>query len=194
MDIVKLRELLEGELSSQELTEVGEEFYREFDSLVKALKLGAESSHERGEDVEERLYLAQLEIAEKLAREIIKIRLHKLVDLAVEGLPGDMTEEERRIFAVLRAFVERGELPESMPAETATIPPMEPPVETVTEKTSGRSVPREAYIVLVDLPRILDPELKEYGPFRAGDMAVLPREIGRVLLERNAAEKVKIAP
>ena len=193
MDIVKLRELLEGELSSQELTEVGEEFYREFDSLVKALKLGAESSHERGEDVEERLYLAQLEIAERLAREIIKIRLHKLVDLAVEGLPGEMTEEERRIFAVLRAFVERGELPESIP-ETATLPPAESPIEAASEKPPRKAVPREAYIILTDLPKVLDPELREYGPFRAGDMAVLPREIGRVLLERNAAERIRITP
>ncbi len=194
MDIVKLRELLEGELSSHELTEVGGEFYREFESLVKALKLGAESSHERGEDVEERLYLAQLEIAEKLAREIIKIRLHKLVDLAVEGLPGEMTEEERRIFAVLRTFAERGELPESLPPGTATLLPEESPGETVSEKPSGKAVPREAYIVLIDLPRILDPGLREYGPFRAGDMAVLPREIGRVLLERNAAERIRITP
>ncbi len=48
MDIVKLRELLEAELSSNELTELDGEFYREFDSLIKALKLSAESSRERG--------------------------------------------------------------------------------------------------------------------------------------------------
>ncbi|WP_297522246.1 hypothetical protein [Thermococcus sp.] len=192
MDIVKLRELLEGELSSPELTDVGEEFYKEFDSLVKALKLGAEGSHERGEDVEERLYLAQLEIAERLAREIIKIRLHKLVDLAVEGLSGEMTVEERKIFTVLKAFIERNELPGAISSEEAV--KTEPAVETPVEEVPKRTVPREAYILLVDLPKVLDPELREYGPFRAGDMAVLPREIGRVLLERNAAERIRIAP
>ena len=191
MDIVRLRELLEGELSSQELTDVGDEFYAEFDSLVKALRLGAEGSKERGEDVEERLYLAQLEIAQRLAREIIKIRLHKLVDLAVEGLPGEMTEEERKIFAVLRAFIERNELPKLPVPETVKAKPApEPPAEN----PPGKTVPREAYILLVDLPKVLDPEFNEYGPFREGDMVILPREIGRVLLERNAAERIRIAP
>ncbi|WP_258084250.1 DNA replication complex subunit Gins51 [Thermococcus thermotolerans] len=188
MDIVKLRELLEAELSSQELTELDGEFYREFDSLIKALKLSAESSRERGEDVEERLYLAQLSIAEKLMREIIKIRLHKIVDLAVEGVPYGMTEEERRIFTVLRAFIEREELPE-VPEEVAEVQ------EEVQEVDSFRKkAPKEAYIIKVDLPRILDPELKEYGPFRAGDLVIIPRSIGKVLVEREAAERIRIAP
>ncbi|ASJ09370.1 hypothetical protein A3L11_09060 [Thermococcus siculi] len=195
MDIVKLRELLEQELSSQDLAEVGEEFYREFDSLIKALKLSAESSRERGEDIEERLYLAQLEIAERLAREIIKIRLHKIVDLAVEGIPGEMTEEERRIFTVLRAFIEREELADlNVPVseEVSFKTAAEAPAQRT--EVSKKAVPTEAYIIKIDLPKILDPELREYGPFRAGDLVIIPRSIGKVLLERDAAERVKISP
>jgi len=194
VDIVKLRELLEQELSSQDLAEVGEEFYREFDSLIKALKLSAESSRERGEDVEERLYLAQLEIAERLAREIIKIRLHKIVDLAVEGIPSEMTEEERKIFTILRAFIEREEL------EGLSVPtPGKETAQTVSEVATKapeleKSIPREAYIIKVDLPRVLDPELREYGPFKAGDLVIIPRSIAKVLLERDAAERIKISP
>ncbi|ASI99027.1 DNA replication complex subunit Gins51 [Thermococcus celer] len=188
MDIVKLRELLEAELSSNELTELDGEFYREFDSLIKALKLSAESSRERGESVEERLYLAQLGIAERLMREIIKIRLHKIVDLAVEGAPYGMTEEEKRIFRVLRAFMEREELPE-VPGEAVEVQE-----EVETEETVRKSVPREAYIIKVDLPKVLDTELREYGPFRAGDLVVIPRSIGDVLVKRDAAERVRISP
>ncbi|ASJ13916.1 DNA replication complex subunit Gins51 [Thermococcus radiotolerans] len=189
MDIVKLRELLEAELSSPELTELDEEFYEEFDSLIKALKLSAESSRERGEDVEERLYLAQLGIAEKLMREIIKIRLHKIVDLAVEGVPYGLTSEERRIFTILRAFIEREEIPVEVPEETVEVS------EEVPEREAPKKrVPREAYIIKVDLPKILDPELREYGPFRAGDLVVIPRSLGKVLVERDAAERIRIAP
>ncbi|CAD5244390.1 DNA replication complex subunit Gins51 [Thermococcus camini] len=190
MDIVKLRELLEAELSSPELTELDEEFYEEFDSLIKALKLGAESSRERGEDIEERLYLAQLGIAEKLMREIIKIRLHKIVDLAVEGIPGELTAEEKKIFTVLRAFIEREELAVPEVAE-------EKLPERVPENQAGplkRTAPSEAYIIKFDLPKILDPELKEYGPFRAGDLVIIPRSLGKVLVERDAAERIRIAP
>ena len=188
MDIVKLRELLEGELSSQELTKLDEEFYREFDSLIKALKLSAESSRERGEDVEERLYLAQLSIAEKLMREIIKIRLHKIVDLAVEGVPYGMTEEEKRIFTILRAFIEREELQE-VPEEAVEVKE-----EAEEKEVPKKRVPKEAYIIKVDLPKILDPELKEYGPFRAGDLVIIPQSLGKVLVEREAAERIRISP
>ncbi|ASJ07258.1 DNA replication complex subunit Gins51 [Thermococcus pacificus] len=193
MDIVKLRELLEQELSSPDLVDLDGEFYKEFDSLIKALKLSAESSRERGEDVEERLYLAQLEIAEKLAREIIKIRLHKIVDLVVEGIPAEMTEEERKIFTILRAFIEReelnvplsgGELAETVPESTPEQP----------SEPSKKSIPTEAYIIKVDLPRVLDPELREYGPFRAGDMVILPRSIAKVLVERDVAERIRLTP
>ncbi|MCD6373259.1 MAG: hypothetical protein J7L37_06925 [Thermococcus sp.] len=191
MDIVKLRELLEGELSSPYLTELDDEFYREFDSLIKALKMGAESSHERGEDVEERLYLAQLSIAEKLMKDIIKIRLHKIVDLAVEGAMGGLTEEEKKIFAVLRAFVEREEI--TLPEDLSEIELPEPQAETEFE-LPRRTPISEAYIIKVDLPKILDLELREYGPFRAGDLATIPRELGKVLLARDAAERIRISP
>lgn len=190
MDIVKLRELLEAELSSPDLTELEDEFYEEFDSLIKALKLSAENSRERGEDIEERLYLAQMSIAEKLMREIIKIRLHKIVDLAVEGIPGELTAEERKIFTILRAFIEREELsvPEVVEEELSESL-QESPAEPLK-----RTIPSEAYIIKVDLPKILGPELKEYGPFRAGDLVIIPRELGKVLIERDAAEKIRISP
>ncbi|WP_456421185.1 DNA replication complex subunit Gins51 [Thermococcus sp.] len=188
MDIVKLRELLEQELSSVELMELDSDFYREFDSLIKALKMSAESSRERGEDIEEKLYLAQLKIAEELMKEIIKLRLHKIVDLAVEGKPGEMSEEERRIFRILRAFIEREELP-SIEAES---------VEESEEVTVGeppvKKVPSEAYIITAELPVILGPDMREYGPFKAWDMVILPPEIGRVLLKREVAFKVKLSP
>jgi len=179
MDIVKLRELLEEELSNVELTELDDDFYREFDSLIKALKLSAESSRERGESVEERLYLAQLRIAEGLMREIIKLRLHKIVDLAVEGRPVGLVPEERRVFKVLRAFIEGPETGEET-LETPVAEREEPPQR------------KYAYIVTVELPVILGPNLREYGPFRAWDLAVIPVEIGSVLVERGVAIRVRM--
>lgn len=56
MDIVKFREFLEVEFLSMDLNEFDEDFYVEFDSLIKVLKLSVESFRECGEDVEERFY------------------------------------------------------------------------------------------------------------------------------------------
>lgn len=185
MDIIKLRELLDAELSSRELVSLDEEFYRELDSLVKALELGAESSN----DVEGRLYNAQLRIAGKIIREIIRIRLHKIVDLAIEGKPYDLTNEEKKIFRVLSAFINRESIPaESVPAETGEVE------EEAREEFTEKPLIREAYLIRIDLPKILDENMNEHGPFRAGDLVTLPRSIGEILRERDAADRITIKP
>lgn len=185
MDLAKLRELLEMELSSNELTSLDEEFYKEFDSLVRALKLRAESSKERGEEIEERLYLAEMNVAEKLIKEILRIRLHKIVDMVFEGRPHNLVGEERKIFSILLAFVNR----EHIPMEDIEIVE-----EEVEEKIpeSGKQI-WEAYLILEDIPKVMDERLREYGPFKAGDLVTLPRTLGHVLVQREAARRVSIS-
>ncbi|WP_175059092.1 hypothetical protein [Thermococcus sp. 2319x1] len=185
MDLAKLRELLEMELSSNELTSLDEEFYKEFDSLVKALKLRAESSKERGEEIEERLYLAEMNVAEKLIKEILRARLHKIVDMVFEGRPQNLVGEERRIFSLLLAFVNR----EHIPMGDAEI--VEEEEEEIPE--SGKQI-WEAYLILEDIPKVMDERLREYGPFKAGDLVTLPRTLGHVLVQREVARRVSISP
>ncbi len=191
MDIIKLREMLEAELSNPELSPVDESFYKDYDSLLKTLRLGAESSRERGEDVEEMLYLEQLKIAEKLMREILKIRLHKLVDMVFSGTsPSELVAEERAIFLILKEFIERG----TVPAQTVEVALEKNEEEAVySEPSAGVKRPvQEAYLVSIELPKVVDEELNEYGPIRAGDIVVLPRTIGDVLLKRGVAQRIKI--
>ncbi|USG99086.1 hypothetical protein K1720_05920 [Thermococcus argininiproducens] len=185
MDLGKLRELLEMELSSTELTLLDDDFYEEFDSLIKALKLRAESSKERGEEVDEQLYLAELSVAEKLVKEILKIRLHKIVDMAFEGRPFNLISDEKKLFSILMAFIHREEIPafeeEVSIEETKEV-----------EVTSDRRI-FSAYILLQDIPKVLDERLREYGPFKAGDLVTLPRTVGHILVQREAAKRISIS-
>jgi len=185
LDLAKLRELLEMELSSNELTSLDEEFYEEFDSLMKALKIKAESSKERGEEIEQQLYLSELGIAEKLAREIIRARLHKIVDMAVEGRPFNLVGDEKKIFSIIATFIHREEVP--VLEEEIQVKEMEEAVF----KTDKRIF--TAYLLLQDVPKILDEHLREYGPFKAGDLATLPRTLGHILTQREAARRVSIS-
>ena len=41
------------------------------------------------------------------------------------------------------------------------------------------------------VPRFVGPELELYGPFEADEIATLPEEIVRVLIEKNRAEEIK---
>ncbi|NJF24159.1 hypothetical protein [Thermococcus sp. Bubb.Bath] len=194
MDIIKLREMLEGELSTPDLAQIEDSFYEDFDSLMKALRIGAENSRERGEELEEGLYLEQLKIADALMREIIRLRLHKLVDMVFtgSGSPGELAEEERKLFLILKAFVEREEFGRFQVSTEEEAPHEE---SSVLEETSSAEMEpvREAYIVSVDLPSILDTHLEEYGPISAGDLVVLPRELAKVLVERGVAHRVRIS-
>lgn len=198
MDIIKLREMLEEELSREELVQIDDSFYTDFDSLIKALRLGAESSKERGEDLEEAIYLEQLRIAEGLMKEIIRLRLHKLVDAVFSGhfSPGELIEEERKLFLILKAFVEREDFGRGL--ELPTVEEGAEQREPLESSSSAelvsprKKVVREAYIVAVDLPSVLDENMNEYGPIKAGDLLVLPESIGRVLLERGVAQRTRI--
>jgi len=50
----------------------------------------------------------------------------------------------------------------------------------------------EAYLILMDLPAVLDENLNEYGPFKAKDLVTLPSSIGDILVKRGAAKRVNI--
>ncbi len=184
MDIVKLREVLEAELSSEELTPLDSEFYRDFRSLVKAYRASAESSKSRGESVEERIYLEMERIAQHLMREIVRIRLHKIIDMAFRSVPVELPKEERDVFLLIRSFLE-GE-PAKVPAAAVE------ETEKIEENKETAKPVDHAYLVTLDLPSIIAPDLTEYGPIKSGDLVVLPDEIGKALMERNAAFRVTI--
>ncbi|AEC52196.1 hypothetical protein PNA2_1282 [Pyrococcus sp. NA2] len=182
MDIEVLRRLLERELSSDELTEIDEEFYKDLASFRKALELNAERHEERGENVEKRLYLAQLSLVQNIAREILKIRLHKIVDMVFEGVPKNLVGDEKKIFAILSAFVNGEPISLELEAE----------VPESKEEEKGKKIPTfvELYLIKSDIPKIIDESLNEYGPFKSGDLVTLPRSIGNVLVKREVAERI----
>ncbi|WP_297487004.1 hypothetical protein [Thermococcus sp.] len=192
MDIVKLREMLEAELSRAELADVDASFYEDLSSFLKALKLSAEASRERGEEVEERLYTEQLRMAEWLVREILRARLHKLVDMVFSGpaSQGELIEPERKLFVILNAFVE-GKGLDNLEVE---VPSKPSPLKSEGEMARETKTPvREAYIIEEDVPAVIDEEFNEYGPFRAGDLSVLPEKIAKILVARGLAKRVKIS-
>ncbi|AAL81106.1 hypothetical protein PFDSM3638_04940 [Pyrococcus furiosus DSM 3638] len=184
MDIEVLRRLLERELSSEELTKIEEEFYDDLESFRKALEINAERHEERGEDIHKKLYLAQLSLVRNLVREILRIRLHKIVDMAFEGVPRNLVGDEKKIYKIITAFING----EPLEIETAG----EESIEVIEEEKETSPGIIEAYLLRVDIPKILDENLREYGPFKAGDLVVLPKSIGRVLIQRDAADKVLI--
>jgi len=163
LDLAKLRELLEMELSSNELTSLDEEFYEEFDSLMKALKIKAESSKERGEEIEQQLYLS----------------------MAVEGRPFNLVGDEKKIFSIIATFIHREEIP--VLEEEIQVKEMEEAIFKADKRIFT------AYLLLQDVPKILDEHLREYGPFKAGDLATLPRTLGHILTQREAARRVSIS-
>ncbi|MFA4647154.1 hypothetical protein P8X24_07880 [Pyrococcus kukulkanii] len=186
MDIEVLRKLLERELSSDELTEIDEEFYKDLASFRKALEINAERHEERGEDIEKRLYLAQISLLQQIVREILKIRLHKIVDMAFEGVPRNLVGDEKKIFAIISAFINGEPLPLEGEVEIKE-------TEEIIEEKQTKPAFIDLYLLRVDIPRIIDEELREYGPFKAGDLVSLPRSLGNVLVKREVADRITLS-
>ncbi len=55
----------------------------------------------------------------------------------------------------------------------------------VREKPKGVNV-----ALLEDLPVFVGTDMKNYGPFKKGDIATLPRDVAEVLVQKNAARRI----
>jgi len=109
---------------------------------------------------------------EELIKNLDKYRLGILNNILQNKLPnlkGERLREEGNI--VNRGDIEKEETKEDLE----------------TEEENNRKVVR----FLHPVPKFVGPELEIYGPFEAEEIAALPSEVVRVLVEKKRAEEIK---
>lgn len=109
---------------------------------------------------------------EELIKNLDKYRLGILNNILQNKLPnlkGERLREEGNI--VNRGDIEKEETKEDLE----------------TEEENNRKVVR----FLHPVPKFVGPELEIYGPFEAEEIAALPNEVVRVLVEKKRAEEIK---
>ncbi len=167
LDFERVKDVHLSEKNSTDLTPLPPDFYPLLQTLLEDLKRRTSASLDP-----QTLYTYQNLL--HLSKEIVFIRSQKVVKMAIaDAYRGAETplenavDWERELYYTVKRYVSRA-----------------------IAKLTG-----EDYLVrvrfLTDTPIIVGPDLKEYGPFRAGEEVPLPREVADLLVRDGKAEVIE---
>ncbi len=120
----------------------------------------------------------ELDWAKRSIQDLLDIREGKILSLALAYVkagvtPGNITPEEKEFFD---GVVERIKEFHARKAEVL----------------EGKKDRLAAVALLQDVPRFVGVNMHNYGPFKKGDVANLPEENAKLLLEKGIAKKISI--
>ncbi|MEA2090021.1 MAG: hypothetical protein U9O89_04610 [Thermoproteota archaeon] len=177
----KVYEAWRHEKESTELQSLPNGFYRRLVDYVKRLR--EEGRMLDKESVKAKLLNNELNKVEKMTTELVHVRLRKVLNKLRSGervSEGALTAEERKLCGEVLS------LSDSFRAFLRGI--LQGRVVNVDEGTSGCKVVR----FLRGIPAFVGVDMKTYGPFKTEDIASLPAENVKVLIDRGAAALVEI--
>lgn len=177
----ELYEAWRKEKESRELQSLPRDFYSKVAVYVKSLK--EESRMLDRKTLKARLMLREFENVKKLVKELAKLRYEKTLKETVAGkvVPGDvLTEEEERLHKAVLPLAESymSVLKDVLRGRSTTVEREEKPERMLLR-------------FLQEIPAIIGSDMRTYGPFKAEDIATLPIENARVLMEKGIAVEVE---
>ncbi len=129
-----------------------------------------------------RLREAELEAVRKLAEELFTLRMEKIIKYAKNGKsPENLYGHEHQLFENIRRSITEYKEKVKALVEAAAYPDWKP-IESRYELVS----------FLQDFPQIVGEDLETYGPFRRGDIAVLPPGNARALESRGVVRRIRV--
>jgi len=169
-----IRKIQREEQRLPKLTELPNSFYKNVNSYLQRKKKLAESKTDRKVTLE-------VKNVERLIEDVFNRRERKILNQSLISArtkipPENLTKEEKEFFDKLVNFIKE--------RRKATLN------QIMTEE-------KEELVSLIvfkeDVPQFVGSDLKAYGPFKKGDIAKLPEENIKVLIERGVAEKFKVS-
>jgi DNA replication factor GINS len=163
---------------SRELADLPVDFFQSVARHVAELNLELK----RGEPLRQELLREELRNVIRMVQEIHLLRVLKgLNEIGRGHLPSSSFEGERRAFDEIRQILNRlyaGSVKPAVSGEAAIV--------------ARREITNEALIFLTDIPQIIGDDLKQYGPFRGGEVAFLPKRSAELLIKKGAARKFEV--
>jgi len=161
-----IRKVVEEERSSNKLTKLPEDFFEQVKTYIDLKEKASKSK----DDVWE------LSAAKRLISELLEKREEKLASLAVHSVraginPGSLTFEEQKLFDQMVSAVKE----------------FQKSKQSVLE---GKPEKRDAVAILKDIPEFVGPDMKNYGPYKEGDIVTIPKESAALLIEAGTAKKL----
>jgi DNA replication factor GINS len=169
-----IRRIQREEQRVPKLTKLPENFYQNIAAYLQQKKKLIETKDDRKGGLE-------IKNIERLVEDIFNRRERKILNQAIISVrtnmsPENLTEEEDVFFNVL--------LNSLKDRRNNTLKKM---LEEVEEEFASLIVFKE------DVPQFVGSDMKTYGPFKKGDIAKLPEENMKVLIERGIAEEFKVS-
>jgi len=170
-----IRRIQREEDRSPKLTKLPENFYQNVRKYLQQKKNILEKIEDRKASVE-------MKNIERLVEDIFNRRERKIVTQAVNsarvGLTVEnLTEEEKEFFNQALDLIKTRR---------------EKMLKELLEKTEAKEEMATLIVFKETVPEFVGSDMKTYGPFQKGDIAKLPEENMRILLERGLAEEFKV--
>ena len=206
-----LFELLRLEKAKEELQRLDATFYQDVVNYLKEKHeiLKEIKSSEMFSDVDRESTEKQIMNIKRLLRDLYDRREKKIINMALNKTRANahiadmqnMLAEERKFFESLVALLEKYRkdilykiLELKLPsADSITYSYREEPKErsdfvSATELKDNGKKDKAMVRLIHPVPRVVGPELEEYGPFENEDIALLPTEVANVLVFKKRAE------
>lgn len=149
--------------------------------------------------------LLEIENGKKLIEDLINRRERKLVTAALHTIRGDvpplMLKEEQKFFDEIvkmlkehracvceSVFGLEAAIEDKINSAKESIEALKQHVGTAEAQENQQD--KKLVRILADMPAFIGTDTKTYGPLKPGDLAVLPQETAKLLLERHTAEEV----
>lgn len=171
------------EKRNEKIQPLPKDFYTRVAEYVRRIREEKRMLDER--TVKGRAIKKEEENVKKLIKELIHLRLKKIIDGILKGevIPSlSLTEEETKLYEEISAKIEAYQKTADriMRGEKTEIKS-----ETISK---GFVVVR----ILKAVPAIIGADMKTYGPFKPEDVATLPRENAKLLIKQGAAVEIEV--
>jgi len=178
----ELYEVWLKEKENAEIQKLTEDFYVKVADYVKKLQEEKRMLDEKS--VRAKILRRKTANVEAMVRELLRLRLEKIVRKALEGekvSDNILVREEHRWNREMASLVEKFQFFSDKILRGKLVKALEEKPKTIVVR------------FLKDVPAIIGADMKTYGPFMAEDVATLPFENGKALIEQGVAVKVELS-
>lgn len=194
MDYEDLRRVQRAERSNPELSNLPADFYSQVGDLIKRYRQKCEKSGNISD-------VKLLENIIRIARDVFERREAKIVMHALrepkigEAEPKGLTDEERSFFAAIRDVL-RANRVHFDGILSGEVKPEAEKVQRIDDLPSVEAEKKEQDLntvlvrIIKKVPRFVDAQLREWGPFEVNELVRLPRREAELLSSRQFVEIV----
>jgi len=180
----KLRSLENMERQSPELTNIGNDFYKEVFIYMKELEKRFEEERNRNPSSKKILLISdELRNTKRIWKSIFERREKKIVQAALSAARGGILHENRN------AIFERGEMQrenEEKNEKQEFHAGSHEPAKDKEIKSNDNKIIR----ILKDVPPFVGSDMKNYS-LKKEDVISMPKETAEILINRKAAEEIR---